>query len=129
MKQHLIVIGSDGESTPFGQDANAAFSLEQLQVTINTSSVIAGWHWDRFAAIVVSSSQQSQYDSSGICNISLCLDEGKNLALETSGFLKNELILDNTVLKITGQAETVFVNMDFLEYFSINRQRKNSGQP
>lgn len=121
MTDPLIIIDSDGNKTPLRHDAAIHFSLEDLSVTINSPSLAAGWHWDSFVAIIIPSRQKSR-DSQVACDISLQLNEEKALALRLPGFLEHEVNPAHRVLKLTGQEETIYINLDFLHYFATEQK-------
>lgn len=113
----MTVLWSDGRETLFAVDAKANFDRDRLLLTVNTGSAHYGWHWDHFAALLIT--PEDSVVGGKTCTISLGFANGEELELSVADFQAVELNQAKNIIQFKGKQVSAIINLDYLLNYQI----------
>lgn len=120
MEQKVIVVDCDGSETLFDTGCNINFDRDRLLITVNTPSVVSGWHWDRFVCLIQHTGTEVEKPVKEICDIALRVGMGAEKRVKVDHFQAVELQAVNRILVVKGQQESALVNIDYMKWYNVH---------
>lgn len=117
MTSLLTVITTDGNEYQFEADAKIDMNRDNLLLHIRDRSGTAGFHIDRFAALILPVQTKTGPAAGGSCAINVQLDGGREREMLLEDYIRHKIDENRLVIVFTGARQKVLVNTDrFVSY-------------
>ncbi|MCP4022442.1 MAG: hypothetical protein GY729_11415 [Desulfobacteraceae bacterium] len=119
MEQQLKILASDGKESFFDIASKVNVDQNRLLVSIETPQGSAGWHWDRFAALVQTTDVASGTPDSRTFEATLRFEDGDKLVINVPSVQPTDVASIGNLIKVKGSSISVLINTDYLEWYQI----------
>ncbi len=113
----LVVIAADGKETIFTGDSQVHMDHNNLLLLVKTAQTLMGWHWDRFACVIIRLNSVCDQEPENTCEAKLHLSQGQKERHLSFSYKNFHLSLAENLLRFEGQREQVIFNLDFLYWY------------